>query len=171
MKWLAPCSTSCMHISAAALRSLRVCRGAGGPSRYSRISCCLLCVAALWACSAFGQTPGPEWQAQVRKCVQSREWDRAMQIVEQEVTRAPRDMDTRAWRARVLAWSGRLQEAEEEYVDLLRFAGSDPDDWMGLANVYLREGKIQEAQSAILAAEKLDPNRADIRVARGRILR
>ncbi|HLV95025.1 MAG TPA: hypothetical protein VKS44_07520, partial [Candidatus Acidoferrales bacterium] len=40
-----------------------------------------------------------------------------------------------------------------------------------LAGVYLREGKIAEAQRAIDAAEELDPKRADLHAERARILR
>ena len=94
-----------------------------------------------------------------------------MKIVDREVARAPQDMDVRAWRARVLAWSGHLAEAEKEYLEILRFARSDPDNWMGLASVYLREGKATDALRALDRAEELDPKRADLRAARGRALR
>ena len=43
-----------------------------------------------------------------------------MRLVEQEIARAPQDMDVRAWRARVLAWSGQLPEAENEYREILK---------------------------------------------------
>ncbi len=43
-----------------------------------------------------------------------------MRIVEQEIARAPQDMDVRAWRTRVLAWSGQLAEGENEYREILK---------------------------------------------------
>ena len=113
----------------------------------------------------------PGWQAEVRKLAETHEWVPAMKIVDSEVARAPQDMDVRAWRARVLAWSGHLAEAEKEYFEILRFARSDPDNWMGLASVYLREGKATDALRALDWAEELDPKRADLRAARGRALR
>src|SRR5215471_14934635 len=61
--------------------------------------------------SAQGQSS--DWQAQVRKYAEAKDWDSAMRLVEQEIARAPEDMDVRAWRARVLAWSGRLSGAEK----------------------------------------------------------
>ncbi len=94
-----------------------------------------------------------------------------MRLVDQEIARTPQDMDVRAWRARVLAWSGRLAEAEKEYLEILKVSRTDPDNWMGLAGVCLREGKISEAQKAIDAAEELDPKRADLHAARARVLR
>ncbi|HKW63131.1 MAG TPA: tetratricopeptide repeat protein [Candidatus Acidoferrum sp.] len=126
----------------------------------------LVCVLASHA-----QNQAPNWQAQVRKYAEAKDWDSALWLVEQEIARAPQDMDVRAWRARVLAWSGKLPEAEKEYLEILKVSRTDPDNWMGLASVYLREGKLPEAQRAISTAEELDPKRPDIHAARARILR
>jgi tetratricopeptide (TPR) repeat protein len=131
----------------------------------------LLSAALLMVCPAHGQTLAPDWQVQVRKYAEAQDWESAMRLVNQEIARTPQDMDVRAWRARVFAWSGQLVEAEKEYLTILKTSRADPDNWMGLAGVYLREGKIQEAQQAIDTAKELDPKRADLRAARARILR
>jgi tetratricopeptide (TPR) repeat protein len=68
-------------------------------------------------------------------------------------------------------WSGRLAEAEREYLEILVADSNDPDNWLGLGNVYLREGKTEEALRALDRAVQLDPNRADLRTAHGRALR
>jgi len=94
-----------------------------------------------------------------------------MRIVDREAAAAPQDMDVRAWRARVLSWSGHLPEAEKEYLEILKLARNDPDDWMGLAGVYSREGKMEEALRALSRAVELDPQRADLHAARARALR
>lgn len=120
---------------------------------------------------AAGPSQGPAWQAQVRKYAEAKDWDSAMRLVEQQIARMPQDMDVRAWRAHVLAWAGKLPEAEKEYLEILKVSRTDPDNWMGLATVYLREGKVFEAHWAISTAEELDPKRSDIHEARGRILR
>lgn len=120
---------------------------------------------------ALGQDKTPEWQAQVRKYAEAQDWDSALRVVDREVARTPQDMDVRAWRARVLAWSGHLAEAEKEYVAILKVSRKDPDNWMGLANVYMREGKILEAQQAADSAVELDPKRADLHTSRGCLLR
>ena len=130
------------------------------------IAMALVCVSASHA-----QNQAPDWQAQVRKCAEAKDWDSALRLVEKEIARAPQDMDVRAWRARVLAWSGKLPEAEKEYLEILKVSRTDADNWMGLASVYLREGKLSEAQRAISTAEELDPKRSDIHAARARILR
>ena len=121
--------------------------------------------------AADGRSEVPAWQAQVRKYAEAKNWGAAMRLVEHEIARAPQDMDVRAWRARVLAWSGQLREAETEYLGILSVSRNDPDHWLGIAEVYLREGKIAEARQAISVAEELDPTRSDIHVARARILR
>jgi hypothetical protein len=131
-----------------------------------------LLLAALFATSpVFGQAQTSDWQTQVRKYSAAQDWESALRIVDQEVARAPQDMDVRAWRARVLAWWGHLAEAEKEYVEILKFSRNDPDNWMGLANVYFREGKTVEALRALDTAVKLDPTRADLHAARARVLR
>jgi tetratricopeptide (TPR) repeat protein len=120
---------------------------------------------------ALGQDNTTEWQAQVRKYAEAQDWISAMGIVDREAAAAPRDMDVRAWRARVLTWSGQLPEAEKEYLEILKVARNDPDDWMGLAGVYSREGKMEEALRALSRAVELDPERADLHAALARALR
>ena len=126
--------------------------------------------ALLLTLPAWGQTPATDWQAQVRKYSQMKDWASALQIVDQEIARVPGDVDVRAWRARILAWSGNLAEAEREYLQILQVSKSDPDNWLGLANVYLGEGKSLDALRALDIAVALDPGRADVRMARGRAL-
>ena len=120
---------------------------------------------------AYGQSQATAWQAQVRKYAEAKDWDSATRLVEQEIARSPQDMDVRAWRASVLSWAGKLPEAEKEYLEILKVSRSDPDNWMGLASVYFREGKLSEALLAIGTAEELDPKRSDIHAVRARILR
>jgi tetratricopeptide (TPR) repeat protein len=117
---------------------------------------------------ACGQQPNSDWQDEIRKCVKASDWTSAMRIVDREVALAPDDMDVRAWRARVLTWSGSLTEAEHEYSEILAAAPDDPDNWMGIANVYLRQGRTDEALRALDRAVELDPKRADLRAARAR---
>lgn len=120
---------------------------------------------------ASGQDLTSNWQTQVRKYCEARDWASAMRIVDQEIVRAPQDIDVWAWRARILTWSGHPAEAEKEYVKILEVSRKDPDNWMGLATVLLLEGKTEEALHAIGTAVELDPKRADLRAARARVLR
>ena len=131
----------------------------------------LIILALVLASDTFGQAQRPDWQAQVRSYAEARDWDSALRIVDHAIARSPQDMDVRAWRARVLAWAGRLADAEKEYLEILRVSRNDPDNWMGLASVYLREERIEEARQAIDSAVELDPKRADLHAARARVLR
>ena len=118
-----------------------------------------------------GQQQPPEWETQVRKYAEARDWNSALNVVDSQVALAPLDMDIRAWRARVLAWSGDLARAEKEYLAIVEVVPNDPDDWTGLGNIYLRQGRIDEALRALDRAVELDPKRADLRETHARALR
>ena len=115
--------------------------------------------------------PEEAWQAQVRKYSDAHDWTNALRIVDEQITSSPQDMDILAWRARVLTWAGRLAEAERDFNTVLKVEKNDPDNWMGLANLYMRQGHTEEALKAADRAVELDPNRGDLRSARAQILR
>lgn len=119
--------------------------------------------------SARAQQPDQAWQSEVRKYSDCRDWDDALRIVDQQITRSPGDLDIRAWRAQVLTWAGRLPEAEREFKEILKIETGDPDYWMGLATVYLHRGLTEEALKTADHAIELDPNRADLRATRAEI--
>ena len=75
---------------------------------------------------------------------EAKDWPSALQVIDREITNSPQDLDIRAWRARILLWSGKTADAEREYREILALKSSDPDNWLGLANAYLREGRAQE---------------------------
>lgn len=132
------------------------------------VSLTLACIFSPVVCA---QQPVSAWQDDVRLYAQSENWIAALRIVDREITREPRDMDVKAWRARILAWSGRLAEAEHEYLEILKVDANDPDNWMALAAVYAREERPSEALKTLDQAVELYPRRADLRAARGRALR
>jgi tetratricopeptide (TPR) repeat protein len=130
----------------------------------------------LFASLCAGQVPSSAWQQQVwqqqvRKYAAKQDWDSALRIVDERVARFPQDMDVRSWRARVLTWSGKLDQAEQEYLRILAPSANDPDNWMGLATIYASENRNQDALHALDRATALDPKRADLHLARGRVLR
>jgi tetratricopeptide (TPR) repeat protein len=131
----------------------------------------LLAGAWIFCSLLWGQQSASGWQDEVRRRADAQDWAAALCLVDSEIARAPRDMDVRAWRARILAWSGQFAEAEREYLEILAVVSNDPDNWLGLGNVYSREGKTEEAVRALGRAVEIDPRRADIRVARARALR
>lgn len=130
-----------------------------------------MCFHLSLAASQGSELSAVDWQEQVRKYAQAQNWNAALQVVDREIVQAPKDMDVRGWRARVLLWAGRLTESEQTYREILSISAADPDNWLGLANVYSREGRMAEAAKALDRAAALDPSRPDIHVARARALR
>jgi tetratricopeptide (TPR) repeat protein len=126
---------------------------------------------SLAAAATWGQAQLPEWRVEVRTLAEAKDWAGAMRIVEREIARSPSDTDVRAWRARILTWSDHLGDAEKEYLAILQLSQRDPDTWIGLATVYLRQSRWQQALRALDKAQELDATRADVHVARGRALR
>jgi len=117
--------------------------------------------------------PAEDWRAEVRRLAEARDWAGALRVVDGEIARSPQDLDVKAWRARVLTWAGRLEEAEHTYREILHAeepAQYDPDHWAGLATVCWREGKLEEALHAGETAVQVDPKRADLHETYGRIL-
>lgn len=135
-----------------------------------RLSFFFLASLALGSAVSAQEQPS-NWQAQVRKYCEASDWPSAIRILEAETARAPHDLDLKAWRARVLTWAGRLEEAERDYREILAVDRKDPDNWAGLAAVCLREKKIEEALRAVEIAVQIDPNRADLHSAYARVLR
>jgi Tfp pilus assembly protein PilF len=132
-------------------------------------------VLSLWASvlsifvpRAFAQEQQSEWQIQVRKYCDANDWPAALRVVDQRIALAPNDFDLKAWRARVLGWSGNLAAAQQEYLEILSVSPNDPDVWAGLGSVYAREGKDDDALLALGRAVQLDPKRADLRIAHTR---
>lgn len=131
----------------------------------------LLIAAGIFCPLSFGQKTPPKWQEESRRSVEKQDWDTALRIVDEQVARSPEDMDMRAWRARVLTWAGKFDQAEHEYLQIIAVVPNDPDDWMGLAAVYSRENRTQDALLALDRAIQLDSKRADLHLARGLALR
>jgi tetratricopeptide (TPR) repeat protein len=121
--------------------------------------------------SASGQKQSPDWVTKVRQLAEAQDWMAALNLVDSQIALAPQDMDIHAWRARVLAWSGDLSAAENEYLAIVKVVPNDPDNWMGLGNLYLRQGRTSDALRALDRAVALDPKRADISEAHARALR
>lgn len=129
-----------------------------------------LCVFAFCAIPAHPQQAPPDWVSQVRQDAAVANWSGALRIVDGVLSRNPKDYDARGWRGRLLLWSGDAKSAEAEFVALTAESPKDPDVWQGLASVYEREGRWDDALNAIDEAEALDSHRADLHMERARIL-
>jgi len=130
-------------------------------------------LASAWILGSFlwGQQTIPGWKDEVRKCADKHDWGGAMEIIDREISQAHQDVDVKFWRARILFWSGKLEEAEREYREIVIAVPNDPDYWLGLSAVYSHEGRSREAEETVNRALALDARRADIHLARARALR
>jgi len=112
-----------------------------------------------------------DWQAEVRADAEAQNWTKALAVLNGVLSNDPSDQDARAWRGRILLWSGEVKAAEAEFGSLTANSSKDPDMWEGLASVYEREGRWNDALESIDRAVQLDPRRADLHAERARILR
>src|SRR5260370_32594864 len=103
---------------------------------FGRVLLLCLVLLALLAARVAAQERQLDWQGQVRKYCDASDWPSAMRVLEQQIARAPRDLDLKAWRARVFTSAGRLAGAQQEYLAILKLAPKDPDNSGGLASVY-----------------------------------
>ena len=122
------------------------------------------------ALSAVAQQP-TDWQQQVRERVASHQLSAALALADRRLAEAPADLEARGWRARVLAWSGQLAEAESEYRRVLAAAPEDTDILAGLADVLARQQRFEEALTLLGRARELAPSRPDVLTRRGQVLR
>lgn len=131
-----------------------------------------MCLYTLFPATARSQqaTP-PGWQDEVRSAAQAHDWTKGLEVVNHILASNPNDEYVRAWRARLLLWSGDIQGAAAQFLALTADSPSDPDLWQGLAGAYERESQWSQALGAIDHAEALDPGRADLHDERGRVLR
>lgn len=143
-------------------------RGAGSVSAVPALGLALALVAAA-AGAAFAQSPADP-AAQIRSLVASGQFGRAEEEVDGWLRQYPGDLDARAWRARLWAWTNRWPEAEAEYRVLLEQLPEDVDLMAGLADVLYWQHRSDEALALLDRGCAIDPNRADIRLRRAQAL-
>lgn len=112
-----------------------------------------------------------DWQTEVRTRVNNKDLATAVTLVEQRLQTAPDDLEARGWHGRLLAWTGKWEAAESEYRYVLQRVPSDADILSGLADVLIWREHFEEALSVLNDAQALQPNRTDILIRQGRVLR
>jgi tetratricopeptide (TPR) repeat protein len=147
------------------------------PPRWSscvRVYVCLiaaLCISSTLASAQQGLAPPADWQRIVRQQVQQGNFDVALQTVDARLASDPNDLEAHGWRGRVLAWSGRWVDAENEYRLVLRVAPDDIEISVGLADVLLWQKKPQPALEIVDRARTRAPADEEVLLCRARILR
>jgi tetratricopeptide (TPR) repeat protein len=120
---------------------------------------------------AAAQNAPPAWQAAVRAHVANKEFPAALRVVDGRLAESPEDLEARGWRARLLAWSKRLAEAEAEYRRVLEAAPNDVDVLLGLADLLVWQRRFEEGLAHLRRAAELEPGRPEAHARQGRVLR
>jgi Tetratricopeptide repeat len=105
----------------------------------------------------------------MREQVAAQDLSEAAKIVDDRLATAPSDLEAQGWRARLLAWNGKWQQAEAQYRNVLREAPKDIDMLLGLADVLLWEGKLDEASAVLEQAQDLQPANTEVAIRRARV--
>jgi tetratricopeptide (TPR) repeat protein len=116
------------------------------------------------------QQPASDRTSRVKALVAVGRFEDAKDVVEEWIKADPRDLDARAWHARLLAWTNHWKEAETEYRELLSRSPEDVDVLAGLADVLSWQDRREEALALLEHACGLDPDRTDCRLRRARVL-
>ena len=111
-----------------------------------------------------------DWPGRIRQLVADHRIDQALTVSDQWLAAAPQDLEARGWRARLLAWSNRWNEAEAEYRRVLESAPADNDILLGLADVLTWQKRPKEALEILDRACALKPDQSECSVRRGRVL-
>jgi tetratricopeptide (TPR) repeat protein len=130
-----------------------------------------LCVTAGLLTAAAAQQPVTDWQADVRALWTAGNTEAVLAAATRRIEQAPNDLEALGWRARALARLGRTAEAEADYRRWLAATPNDADALAELAAVLSREQHFEEALTLLDRAAQIPPPRADVQVARGRVLR
>ncbi|HEU5451962.1 MAG TPA: tetratricopeptide repeat protein, partial [Terriglobales bacterium] len=86
-----------------------------------------------------------DWRARVQQAIAEHRWVEALEVTETRLSDVPGDAEAHGERARLLAWSGRWSEAEAEYRWVLARSPDDVDILTGLADVFVWQGRHEEA--------------------------
>ena len=110
-----------------------------------------------------------DWITAVKACVARKNFDCATSLVNAQLRTNPLDVEARTWHARLLAWTGSWEAAENEYKAILAVRHDDIDALLDLADVKIWDGKFTDALATLDRAERVHGDPRDIWVRRGRI--
>jgi len=144
---------------------------------YRFVTVRLLLAALVWLAlagtPAFSATVPPQeddWTARVRAELNANHAEAALQLTEQWMAAAPKDMDAVGWNGRVLARLGRLDEAAADFRRVLASYPNDSDALLDLAGILRRQGDPADALELLRQAHSADPRREDVLLEEGRTL-
>src|SRR5579884_4145206 len=148
-----------MTLAKAALRKLRA---SVDPKWLVALSALVLALGS----QSMAQT---NWLSRVREELAANDLQGAADTVDARLESNPADLEAQAWRARILSWTGHLQESELRYRDVLRQVPNDADVLLGLADVLLWERKLQECSEVLDHIQQLPHAEVDLEERRLRL--
>lgn len=86
------------------------------------------------------------------------EYKEAIQVIGDLIKKDPQNPQHLEFRARLSRLSGHMGAAIKDYEKVIRLAPEEPSGYNGLAEVYLQQGKFQEAHQQGLKAYELAPD-------------
>lgn len=110
-----------------------------------------------------------DWRARVQQAIAEHRWVEALEVTEARLSDVPGDAEAHGERARLLAWSGRWSEAEAEYRWVLARSPDDVDILTGLADVFVWQGRHEEALQ-VLNEAAAHSRSAEVLLRRGKAL-
>jgi len=112
-----------------------------------------------------------DWSVRVRAQLNANHPQAALQLTEQWMAAAPKDMDAVGWHARALVRLGRLDDAAADFRRVLAAYPNDSDALLDLAGILRRQGHPADALELLRQAHSADPRREDVLVEEGQTLR
>lgn len=115
-----------------------------------------------------------DWIASVRRLASEKKFAEAFAIVEQRLQSSASDMEALGWRGRLNAWSGKWNEAERDYRQVLETVPGEAEIMLALTDVLIWQQRPAEALTVVDRAAPLVKGTSletEAALRRGRILR
>lgn len=98
-----------------------------------------------------------EYRAAI-KHMRKREYKEAIEVIGDLIKKDPKNPQHLEFRARLNRLSGHINAAIKDYEKVIRLAPDEPSGYNGLAEVYLQQGKFEEARQHGIKAYELAPD-------------
>lgn len=115
---------------------------------------------AVLPCSAtYAQTPRAttDGTPQIDASIASRNWNAALSDLDTRIASNPRDAQAKFKRGTVLAYLHRDDDAIQQFVELTQMYPELPEPYNNLAALYAKQGRYEEARTALETAVKANP--------------
>jgi Flp pilus assembly protein TadD len=98
--------------------------------------------------------------SELQKLMKEKKWDEALQLIEKEAKKNPRNVQILFVRTRILVEQGKLENARQALVAFIDKYPEIPEPYNNLAVLYASAGKLEQARDYLELCLKLAPNYA-----------